>query len=62
MLKYFKRQICKIAKGKFKSPELNNFPLYYSENEQLIREEKDGAKFAISVDKNGNETILRRIS
>lgn len=37
------------------------YPIYYEENGDLIREDSDGSKYKINLDKNNNEQIIKKI-
>lgn len=54
MFEYFKHKFSKP-----KNVQINTYPKYYEENGLLIREDKNGARCVVSVDKDGNEIILR---
>ena len=39
----------------------DKYPIYYEENGDLIREDQDGTKYKIKLDKNNNEQIIKKI-
>ena len=54
MFEYFKRKFSKP-----KNVQIKTYPKYYEERGLLIRENKDGTRYVVTVDENGNEIILR---
>jgi len=53
MFEYLKRKLSRLPRL-----EINTYPKYYEENGLLIREEQDGARYVVTVDKYGNEKVL----
>ena len=53
MFEYLKRVFSHID-GKIK---IDTYPKYYEENNCIIREEKDGKKYIVTLDKDNNEVI-----
>ena len=53
MFEYFKRKFARLD-GKI---EVNTYPKYYQENDLLIREEKDGMRYIVTLDKDHKEVI-----
>lgn len=56
MFEYLKRKFSRLHRIEV---EIKTYPKYYEEKGLLIRENKDGTRYAVTVDKNGNEKILR---
>ena len=54
MLEYLKRRLSRLHKI-----EIETYPKYYEENGMIIREEKNGTRYVVNVDKDGKETIVR---
>ena len=54
MFEYLKRKFSKPHPVK-----IETYPKYYEENGLLIRENQDGARYVVTIDKKGNETIVR---
>jgi len=54
MFEYFKRKFSRLHRIK-----IETYPKYYEEKGLLIRENKDGARYVVDVDKNGKEIIVR---
>ena len=54
MFEYLKRKLSKPNNIK-----IETYPKYYEEKGLIIREEKNGTRFVVTVDKKGNEIILR---
>ena len=54
MFEYFKRKFSRLD-GKI---EIDTFPKYYEENGCIIREEKDGKRYIVTLDKDHNEIIV----
>ncbi len=49
-------------KHKFSRPfriKIETYPKYYEENGLLIREDQNGDRYVVTVDKKGNEIIVR---
>lgn len=44
-----------------KKVKITTYPLYYEENGSLVRENKDGSKYIIELDKKNNEKIIKKI-
>lgn len=55
MFEYFKRRISRLA-SKIK---IDTYPKYYEEKGYIIREEEDGTRYIVTLDKNNNEIIVR---
>ena len=54
MFEYFKRKFSRLHRIK-----IETYPKYYEEKGLIIRENKDGTRYVVDVDKNGKETIVR---
>ena len=53
MFEYLKRKLSRLPRV-----EIKTYPKYYEENGLLIREEQNGARYVVTVDKDGNEKVL----
>ncbi|MBP3545758.1 MAG: hypothetical protein J6K16_01330 [Alphaproteobacteria bacterium] len=53
MFEYFKRKFVRLQ-GKI---EIDTYPKYYEENDCIIKEEKDGTRYIVTLDKDYNEHI-----
>ena len=54
MFEYFKRKFIRLD-GTIK---IDTYPQYYEENGRLIKEEADGKKYIVKLDKNHHEIII----
>lgn len=54
MFEYLKRKLSKPSNIK-----IETYPKYYEEKGLIIREEKNGVRYVVTVDKEGNEKIVR---
>ena len=62
MIEYFKRKIAKISQNEeSRKIDFTNFPIYYSQNGVLIREEHNGDRFAVNFSAQGEEQVIRKL-
>lgn len=54
MLEYFKRKFFNINR----KIEIDTYPKYYEEKDCIIREEKDGMRYIVTLDKNHKEITM----
>lgn len=54
MIEYFKRKFSRIEK----QLDIDSFPKYYEENNRLIKENQDGSRYIVELDKNYKEKIV----
>ena len=57
MFEYFKRKFTRLE-GTIK---IDTYPQYYEENGQLIKEEADGHRYIVKLDKDYHEIIIGEI-
>lgn len=55
MFEYFKRKFSRLD-GKIK---IDTYPKYYEEKGHIIKEEEDGTRYIVVLDKDLNERIVR---
>ena len=61
MLNKYEKAVLESLTSQNTNPSTDKYPIYYSENGVLIREESDGSKYKIKLDENNNEQIIAKI-
>ncbi len=54
MFEYFKRKFSRLEN----QLEIDSYPKYYEENNHLIKENRDGSRYIVKLDKNYREVII----
>lgn len=58
MFEYLKRKLMRLNRLNL---EIDNYPLYYQENDNLIKELANGEKWIVQLDANHQEILIKRI-
>lgn len=62
MFQLLKKTLFRLSrKAAGEQPNFEQYPIYYTENGVLVREDFGGAKFEVRLDEQKNEKIVRRL-